>query len=144
MAPVATLALVFALVLAAACSGGAGDKALVTPVPPSPDTQALQSATVDPSGRPPPITINITMTTDGLSFSPHQVHGNMGDQVVVTLVGSAEQHSFTIDALGVNEVLMPNATRTIRFTAPPTDIAPFYCRFHGSERSGMHGLLILH
>ena len=84
------------------------------------------------------------MATDGLSFSPHHVHGNMGDQVVVRLVGSAEQHSFTIDALGVNEVLMPNATRTIRFTAPPTEMAPFYCRFHGSESSGMHGLLILH
>jgi plastocyanin len=144
MAPVAWLALLFALLLAAACSGGQGDNAPETPIPPPAGTQELPAATVDPSGRPPPTTINITMTTDGLSFSPHQVHGNMGDQVVVTLVGSAEQHSFTIDALGVNEVVTPNTTRTIRFTAPPTEMAPFYCRFHGSETSGMHGLLILH
>ena len=144
MAPVAWLALLSALLLAAACSGGDGGNGPETPIPPTAVTQQLPAATVDPSGRPPPTSINITMATDGLSFSPHQVHGNMGDQVVVTLRGSAEQHSFTIDALGVNEVLMPNATRTIRFTAPPTAIAPFYCRFHGSETSGMHGLLILH
>jgi heme/copper-type cytochrome/quinol oxidase subunit 2 len=144
MAPVGTLALVFALVLAAACSGGNGGNVPETQVQPIAGTQELPPATVDPSGRPPPTTINITVATDGLSFSPHQVHGNMGDQLVVTLVGSAEQHSFTIDALGLNEDLMPNATRTIRFTAPPTEIAPFYCRFHGSERSGMHGLLVLH
>jgi heme/copper-type cytochrome/quinol oxidase subunit 2 len=115
-----------------------------TPISPTAGPQELQAATVDPSGRPPPTTISITVTTDGLSFSPHHVHGNMGDLVVVTLVGSAEQHSFTIESLGVNEVLMPNATRTVRFRAPPTEIAPFYCRFHGSDRSGMHGLLILH
>jgi hypothetical protein len=144
MAPVAWLALVFAFVLAAACSGGDGGKVPETPIPPTADTQQFPAATIDPSGRPPPTTINITLTTDGLSFSPHQLHGNMGDHLVVTLLGSAEQHSFTIDALGVNEVLMPNATRTIRFTAPPTEIASFYCRFHGSDRSGMHGLLILH
>jgi hypothetical protein len=144
MAPVACLALVFALLLAAACSGSDGDKVAETPISQSSSTQELQAATVDPSGRPPPTTINITLTTDGLSFSPHQVHGNMGDQVVVTLLGSADQHSFTIDALGLNELLLPNATRTLRFTAPPTEIAPFYCRFHGSETSGMHGLLILH
>jgi hypothetical protein len=144
MAPVACLALVFALVLTAACSSGDGGNVPETPISPTADPQELQAATVDPSGRPPPTTINITMATDGLSFSPHHVHGNMGDLVVVTLVGSAEQHSFTIESLGVNEVLMPNATRTVRFRAPPTEIAPFYCRFHGSERSGMHGLLILH
>jgi heme/copper-type cytochrome/quinol oxidase subunit 2 len=144
MAPVAWLALVLALVLAAACSGGDGGTVPETPVQPTDGTQELAAATVDPSGRPPPTTINITVTTDGRSFSPHHLHGNMGDQLVVTLLGSAEQHSFTIDALGVNEVLMPNATRTIRFTAPPTEIASFYCRFHGSEKSGMHGLLVLH
>jgi hypothetical protein len=143
MAPVAWLAPAFALVLAVACAGGGSDVP-ETRIPPTADTQGVPAATVDPSGRPPPTTINITVTTDGLSFSPHQLHGNMGDHLIVTLVGSAEQHSFTIDALGVNEVLMPNATRTIRFTAPPIEIASFYCRFHGSEKSGMHGLLVLH
>jgi plastocyanin len=141
MAPVAWLALVFALVLAAACSGGGGQTASETPAGVSSAGQAFPAQSVDPSGR---VTWNVTINTDSLSFSPHQVHANAGDLIAVILVGSAEQHSFTIDAVEVDEELKPNTTRTVRFTVPTVGITPFYCRFHGSESSGMHGLVILH
>jgi plastocyanin len=142
MAPSPWLLLLFVF-LVAACLGCGGNAAPETLTAAS-TTQAFPAASPDDSGRPPPATIDITINTDGLSFSPHQVHGNAGDLVVVTLVGSGEQHSFTIDALGVDEVVKPQTTRRVRFTAPPEGITPFYCRFHGSAASGMHGLLIFH
>jgi uncharacterized cupredoxin-like copper-binding protein len=85
-----------------------------------------------------------TLQTANLSFSPHQIHGNAGQPVSVTLIGSAQAHSFTIPSLNIDVSLAANETRTVRFVVPAEGITPFYCRVHGKPDSGMHGLLIFH
>jgi len=80
----------------------------------------------------------------GRSFEPHQIHGNVGDTVIVTLVGESQQHTFTIDSLGVDVTVPAKATRVVQFKPTAEGITPFYCRFHGSATAGMHGQLIFH
>jgi hypothetical protein len=126
----------------AATSAAAGGAApIATPAPGSP--------------RPAPITIQVSLQTDGRTFQPHQIHGNYDDSVVVTVRGSDERHSFTIDVLGVDRVIESGSTEVVSFVLPLSltggsttpaheGIYPFYCRFHGTPTSGMHGLLIFH
>ena len=127
---------------APATSGGGGGAAPVaTPAPGSP--------------RPAPITIQVSLQTDGRTFEPHQIHGNYDDSVTVTVQGSDERHSFTVDVLGLDSVIESGSTEVVSFVLPLSltggsttpaheGIYPFYCRFHGTPTSGMHGLLIFH
>jgi len=107
-------------------------------------TVALPAAPQASVERPPPATIELAVRLIGRSFEPHQIHGNVGDSVIVTLVGDNEQHTFTIDSLGVNVMVPATATRIVQLTPTTKGITPFYCRFHGSPTAGMHGQLIFH
>ena len=89
------------------------------------------------------------------TYEPHQIHGNYDDTVIVTIHGSDERHSFTVPVLGIDRVIEKGKTEVVTFVLPLSltggtttpaheGIYPFYCRFHGSPTSGMHGLLIFH
>jgi plastocyanin len=89
-----------------------------------------------------PIIMSISLA--GRSFNPHQVHGNHGQIVRVTLSGGTENHTFTIPFLGIDTSIAEGQSRVVEFTVPAEGIFPFYCRLHGTSSSGMHGLLIFH
>jgi hypothetical protein len=95
------------------------------------------------------------METGDRTFTPHQIHGNFDDTVVVTLRGSGDRHSFTVPALNIDQVVEEGKTVEVRFVVPTglagsintanaDGIYPYYCRFHGTPRSGMHGFLVFH
>jgi plastocyanin len=127
-----------------------------TAVAPPVATNAPAPAATPTSGaRPAPVTLPVTLETAGQTFEPHQIHGNYDDTVTLTLHGSDERHSFTVAVLGLDQTIDKDKTVQLSFvlplsltggTATPASegIYPFYCRFHGSPTSGMHGFLILH
>jgi len=51
------------------------------------------------------------------------------------------QHTFTIDALGVDQTLDPDQKATVTVTLPASGATNFYCRFHGptATNQGMQG-----
>jgi plastocyanin len=50
-------------------------------------------------------------------------------------------HTFTIDALGVDQTLNPDQKATVTVTLPASGATNFYCRFHGptGTNQGMQG-----
>jgi hypothetical protein len=113
------------------------------------------TATPAIGARPAPVTLPVTLETAGQTFEPHQIHGNYDDTVALTLHGSDERHSFTVPVLGIDQLVDKGKTVQLSFVLPLSltggtttpaveGIYPFYCRFHGSPTSGMHGFLIFH
>jgi plastocyanin len=86
----------------------------------------------------------MTLSLADRSFTPHQVHGNAGDTVALSFVGGTEQHSFTVSSLGIDFTIPAREAKQFSFVMPVDGEVPFFCRFHGSPASGMHGLLIFH
>jgi heme/copper-type cytochrome/quinol oxidase subunit 2 len=113
--------------------------------PPAPAPSA------EPAARPAPVAVRLTLETRDQTFAPHQIHGNFDDTVTVTLSGSDKRHSFTVPEIGIDQTIDEGKTVVVSFVLPlalggpaAEGIFPFYCRFHGSPTSGMHGFLILH
>jgi plastocyanin len=75
---------------------------------------------------------------DNFYFEPTFVKATAGAKLSVKLKneGSAE-HTFTIDSLGIDEDLQPDAEKTIEITLPSSGTVNYYCRFH--RASGMQG-----
>lgn len=80
------------------------------------------------------------------SFEPHEIHGNAGQVVILTVQGDSEEHTFTIKAIGLSvDVKIPaGRSVTTSFIVPQAGISTFYCSVHGTTNTGMHGLLIFH
>lgn len=120
--------------------------------PPAAVTNAPAPApTANPAARPAPVTLPVTLDTKDQTYEPHQIHGNFDDTVIVSLKGSGDRHSFTVPILGLDQVIEKDKTAVVTLVLPlalggPTaeGTFPFYCRFHGSPTSGMHGFLIFH
>jgi heme/copper-type cytochrome/quinol oxidase subunit 2 len=123
--------------------------------PPVATNAPAPAATPTPGARPAPVTLPVTLETAGQTFEPHQIHGNYDDTVALTLHGSDERHSFTVPVLGIDQFVEKGKTLQLSFvlalsltggtTTPAVEgIYPFYCRFHGSPTTGMHGFLIFH
>jgi hypothetical protein len=99
--------------------------------------------------------VQLTLDTEDRTFTPHQVHGNFDDTVVLSLRGSNDRHSFTAPYAGVDVVIERGSSAEVRFVMPPRrgpdgsasyeeGVFAFYCRFHGTPTSGMHGFLVFH
>jgi hypothetical protein len=121
--------------------------AAATASSPAPAATPLPTAAT----RPAPVTLRLTLDTAGQTFGPHQVHGNFDDAVVLTVRGSGERHSFTVPVIALDQTISERGETTVSFSLPlalggaaQEGIFPFYCRFHGTPTSGMHGLLIFH
>ncbi len=111
-----------ALLLAAACGDdNGGNGATVAPTP--------SSQIVD-------------LTARDFSFAPDELKGALGESFEVKLVNSGDApHTFTVDALNVDEILNPGDETTFILTpTDPGDLA-FYCRFHVA--GGMRGVFVI-
>lgn len=72
----------------------------------------------------------LTVTARDFSFDPTQVEVAAGGEVTLTFANDGEvPHTFTSDALGVDERAAPGQTVDITFTAPDGE-AEFHCSIH--------------
>lgn len=80
----------------------------------------------------------LELELDDNYFGPTFVKGSPGGSVTVELVneGSAT-HTFTSDALGVDEEVGPDDEASVTVTLPDEGAVEFHCRFHGAQ--GMKG-----
>ena len=80
----------------------------------------------------------LELELDDNYFAPTFAKGTPGEEVTVELhnEGSAT-HTFTSDALGVDEELSGGDTTSVTVTLPQEGAVEFHCRFHGSQ--GMKG-----
>jgi plastocyanin len=78
---------------------------------------------------------------DDYYFEPTVLKGSPGQKVTLELEneGSTE-HTFTIDAQGVDQALQPGDDAKVTVTIPKSGAVSFYCKFHKSE--GMAGALV--
>jgi len=78
---------------------------------------------------------------DDYYFEPTVLKGSPGQKVTLELdnEGSTE-HTFTIDAQGVDKELQPGDEAKVTVTIPKSGAVSFYCKFHRSQ--GMAGALV--
>src|SRR3954447_13823912 len=78
---------------------------------------------------------------DDYYFEPTVLKGSPGQKITLELEneGSAE-HSFTVDAQGIDKELQPGDETKVKVTIPKSGAVSFYCKFHKNE--GMAGALV--
>ena len=78
---------------------------------------------------------------DDYYFEPTVLKGSPGQKITLELEneGSAE-HTFTVDAQGVDQELQPGDEAKVTVTIPKSGAISFYCKFHKDE--GMAGALV--
>jgi plastocyanin len=77
---------------------------------------------------------------DDFYFAPTVVEGEAGEKVTLEAFNEGENtHTFTVDALAIDQTLAPEARMSIEVTLPQSGALLFYCRFHQSR--GMRGAL---
>jgi plastocyanin len=77
---------------------------------------------------------------DDFYFKPTVLQGKPGEKVTLELNNEGTvEHTFTIDAQGVDKNLQPGDEAEVSVTIPKSGAVSFYCKFHKS--SGMAGAL---
>jgi plastocyanin len=125
--PIWIVALVVLIAAGAACSDDGGDTADDTTTtveePAEDDTSEEAGDDVEEGGA-------LTVTARDFSFDPNQVEVEAGGEVTLTFANDGEvPHTFTSDALGVDERAAPGQTVDISFDAPDGE-AEFHCEIH--------------
>jgi plastocyanin len=115
---------------------------------------AACSSVKSTSSAPPPVSLSgrvnnhgtkdastvksLEIEQDNFYFDPTFVKAAPGTSMTVTLSNEGKvQHTFTIDALHVDQVVDPGRKKTVTVTLPSSETVNFYCRFHRSI--GMQG-----
>jgi plastocyanin len=84
----------------------------------------------------------ISVEADDFYFKSTFLKAKPGTTVTVSLKNEGKtQHTFTIDALGIDQTLNPDQKATLTVTLPASGATNFYCRFHGPQATnqGMQG-----
>ena len=80
----------------------------------------------------------VEMELDDFYFGPTFTQAEAGSSVTVSLFNEGDtQHTFTIDSLGIDEEVEPDATVEVEVTLPESGAVRYYCRFHADQ--GMQG-----
>ena len=80
----------------------------------------------------------LELELDDNYFAPTFAWGTPGEEVTVELVNEGNAtHTFTSDALGVDEELSGGDSSSVTITLPEEGAVEFHCRFH--EGQGMKG-----
>ena len=115
---------------------------LLTACAPTPPTEAP----------PPPASLPVavpqakesqtfTMVSQNLSFSPTNLSVPRGTMVTLKIQNTG-RHTFTIDALRLNQSLAPGMN-TVMFTANQSGTFEYYCAIPGHREGGMVGTLLV-
>jgi plastocyanin len=86
----------------------------------------------------------VKIEADNYNFNATFLKAKQGTTVTVSLKNDTKtQHTFTIDALGIDQTLNPDQKATVTLTLPATGATNYYCRFHGPNGTqgdlGMQG-----
>jgi plastocyanin len=84
----------------------------------------------------------VSVEADDFYFKSTFLKAKPGTTVTVSLKNEGQtQHTFTIDALGIDQTLNPDQKATLTVTLPASGATNFYCRFHGPQATnqGMQG-----
>jgi plastocyanin len=84
----------------------------------------------------------VSVEADDFYFKSTFLKAKPGTTVTVSLKNEGKtQHTFTIDALGIDQTLNPDQKATVTVTLPASGATNFYCRFHGptGTNQGMQG-----
>ena len=115
LSPLSSL-IVFILIVAA-CGGGSEGES--TAAPASGQTAASAAAAAAGSGE---TVVKMTGRTGSYEYDPDEMTFSVGQTVTFSLVGDDDTHTFTIEALDVDEFLEVNETRsfTVSFNTAGT------------------------
>lgn len=64
-----------------------------------------------------PQTRTITLDARQFEFTPHRIHINKGDHVIIQFTASDVVHGFYLDGYGIQERVAPGVTKQIEFVA---------------------------
>ena len=80
----------------------------------------------------------LDLALEDFAFGPTYVKVTSGQQLTVALSNEGEApHTFTIDAIGVDQTVQPGASASVDLALPATEAVAFYCKFH--KGGGMQG-----
>jgi plastocyanin len=81
---------------------------------------------------------SIEVEQDDYYFGPTFIKSTPGAKITIELRNEGDnQHTFTSDALGVDQTVDPGKTAKVEVTLPSSGASLFYCRFHHDK--GMQG-----
>lgn len=119
-----------------ASTTGGSDKATATAAPVALTGKVTAHGSKDLAGRG--ATANLEIEANDFSFGPTYVKVTPGAKVTVALTNTGKaEHTFTIDALGIDENLKPGQKATVQVNVPRDGMLQFHCKFH--EAMGMQG-----
>ena len=84
-----------------------------------------------------PSPIAFSVAAANFAFSPNTLEVKAGQMAQVMVTSDGRGHTFTVESLGVDVVVMAGATQTISASGT----IPFICRYHSSGGGGMVGKL---
>jgi len=129
--PIWMIALVLTIAMLGACGGDGGDggeDAAGSEVEADEDAGDEDATSEENEGDPGGGTL--TVTARDFSFDPNLVEVEAGGEVTLTFANDGEvPHTFTSDALGVDERAAPGETVEVTFTAPDGEVE-FHCSIH--------------
>ncbi len=91
---------------------------------------------------PPPEEAVVNVTAGEGYFDPDVIMVDQGHEVTVFIANITEEnHTFTIDELGIDVSLAPGEQEEVTFTATEEGSFEFYCAEPGHRDAGMYGYL---
>lgn len=110
----------------------------------SPSTTQTQAPTNDHGTRTfTTESFSVELTLEDFFFEPTTIKAPGGSEATIQVFNEGSvNHTFTIDALDVDELLEPGSNTTIVVELGAESRYEFACRFHG--RQGMRGAFSLH
>ena len=119
-----------------ASTTGGSDKAAATTAPVALTGKVTAHSSKDLAGQG--ATPKLEIEADDFYFAPTFIKVTPGATVTVELKNEGKaEHTFTIDALGIDEDLKPDQKATVRVKIPQGGMLQFHCTFH--EAMGMQG-----
>ena len=127
----ATLLGVVVLALAA-CGGGGAPTPIPTPTP-------TPTATPTPTGPSDVINLNDSGGRDPLTFEPADLTFSLGETRTLVLRSESQFHTFTVEALGIDEDVNPGKTVEFTYTFDKAGTYDLICIPH--QTAGMTGTI---
>lgn len=103
---------------------------------------ALVMAAAGCMGPAAPQNRSFTVKEYEFAFSVPTMEVNQNDVLTITVTNNGTmEHTFTIDAYSINEVLSVNETATVHLVATVKGSFEYYCAVSGHKAAGMVGTL---
>jgi len=126
-----------ALVLVTAACSSKGGGSSTTPVGGQSSTSAASPSCAPASAAAGAVVSKVTQVN--FAFHPPNCSVKSGSTITVTNSGTFN-HTFTVDCTSISVENARSQSQTVKIALAPGTYR-FYCQFHGTPTSGMHGTL---